>query len=59
MIMIKNMKTKFNSDDNLQLNKIIEFPIMTIVFRAVFHENKYYSQVFLHECRVLSFWWYN
>ena len=55
MIMIKNMKTKFNSDDNLQLNKIIEFPIMTIVFRAVFHENKYYSQVFLHECRVLSF----
>ena len=45
------MKTKFNSDDNLPLNKIIEIPIMRIVFRAVFHENnKYYSQVFLHEC---------
>ena len=47
----KYMKTKFNSDDNLTLNKTIEIPIMTIVLRPVFHENnKYYSQVFLDKC---------
>ena len=41
------MKTKFDSDDNLPLNKTIEIPIVTIVVRAVFHENnKYYPQDF-------------
>ena len=45
------MKNKFNSDDELPLNKTIEIPTMTIVVRAVFHENnKYYPQVFLDEC---------
>ena len=45
------MKIKFNSDDELPLNKTIEIPIMTIVVRAVFYENnKYYPQVFLDEC---------
>ena len=44
------MEIKFNSDDELPLNKPIEFPTMTIVVRAVFHENnKYYPQVFLDE----------
>ena len=33
------MKTKFNSNDNLSLNKTIEIPIMTIVVRAVLLEN--------------------
>ena len=43
------MKIKFNSDDELPLNKAIEMPTMTIVVRAVFHENKkYYPQVFLY-----------
>ena len=47
----KYMKIKFNSDDELPLNKTIEIPTMTIVVRAVFHENnKYYPQVFLDEC---------
>ena len=42
------MEIKFDSDDNLTLNKAIEIPILTIVVRAVFHEyNKYYPQVFL------------
>ena len=42
-----SMKTKFDSDDNLPLNKTIEIPIVTIVVRAVFHENnKYYPQDF-------------
>ena len=45
------MKIKFNSDDELPLNKTIEIPIMIIVVRDSFHENKkYYSQVFLDEC---------
>ena len=46
----KYMKIKFNSDDELPLNKMIEIPSMIIVVRAVFHENnKYYPQVFLDE----------
>ena len=41
------MKTKFDSDGKLPLNKTIEIYIVTIVIRAVFHEsNKYYAQVF-------------
>ena len=45
------MKIKFDSDDELPLNKTIEIPSMIIVVRAVFHENiKYYPQVFLNEC---------
>ena len=45
------MKIKFNSDDDLCLNKTIEIPSIIIVNRAVFHENKEnYPQVFLDEC---------
>ena len=47
----KYMKIKFNSDDELPLNKTIEIVTITIVDRAVFHENnEYYAQVFLDEC---------
>ena len=46
----KNMKIKYNSDNELPLNKTMEIPKMTVV-RAVFQENnKYYQQVFLDEC---------
>ena len=45
------MKIKFNSDDDLPLNKTIEIPTMKIVVRAVFHENnKYYPESSLDEC---------
>ena len=45
------MKIKFDSDDNLPLNETIVIPIVTIVVRAVFHQNnKYYPKVFLDEC---------
>ena len=45
------MKIKFNSDDELPLNKVIQIPSMIIVVRAIFLENKkYYAQVFLDEC---------
>ena len=47
----KYVKIKFNSDNELPLNKTIEIPKLTIVARAVFHENdEYYPQVFLDEC---------
>ena len=41
------MKIKFNSEDELPLNKTIENPSMIVVVRAFFCENnKYYPQVF-------------
>ena len=44
------MKIKFNLDDKLPLNKIIEIPTITIIVTAMFLENsKYYPQVFLDE----------
>ena len=47
----KYMKIKFNSDDELPLNKAIETPSMIKVVSVVLHENnKYYPQVFLVEC---------
>ena len=45
------MKIKSNSDNELPLNKTTEIHNVTIVVRAVFHENnKYYLQDFLDEC---------
>ena len=45
------MKTKFNSDDNLPLNKILKLHMLTVIVRSVFGEyGKYYAQVFLDEC---------
>ena len=43
----KYIKIKFNSDDKLPLNKMVEIPI---VVRAIFYENNIYhahAQVFL------------
>ena len=41
------IKIKFNSDDELPLNKTVKILTMAIVFRAVFDEiNKYYPQIF-------------
>ena len=43
----KYIKIKFDSDDNLPLIKTKEIPIVTIVVRAIFHENnEFYPQVF-------------
>ena len=38
----KYIKIKFNSDDELTLNKTIEIPSIMIVFRTIFHENNNY-----------------
>ena len=47
----KNVKSKFNLDDELARNTMTETPSMIIVVRAVFHKNnKYYPLVFLGEC---------
>ena len=44
------MKIKFNSDDNLPLNKQLKFYQMTLTIRCVISEdNKLYPQVFLDE----------
>ena len=44
------MKIKFNSDENLSLNKILKLHNVTIVVRYVFQDDgKYYPQVFLDE----------
>ena len=45
------MRIKFNSDDDLPLNKILKLQNSTIIFRSAFEDDgKYYPQVFLDEC---------
>ena len=47
----KYIKIKFISDDELPLNKMIEFSHVIMAVRDAFHENnQYYPQVFLDEC---------
>ena len=44
------MKIKFNSDDDLPLNKSLKFHLMTITIRHIFEEHgKLYPQVFLDD----------
>ena len=44
------MKIRFNSDDDLPLNKPLKFHLMTRTIRSVFEEDsKLYSQVFLDD----------
>ena len=45
------MKIKFNSDDDLPLNKILKFCILTIIIRTIFEKDgKYYPYIFLDDC---------
>ena len=45
------MKIKFDSDDNLPLNKILKFSVLKIIIRSVFeNDGKYYPQIFLNGC---------
>ena len=43
------MKIKFNSDDNLPLNKPLKFHNMTITIRSVFEDGKLCPQVYLDD----------
>ena len=45
------MEIKFNSEDDLSLNKILKLHILTRIVRSAFEKNgKYYPQIFLDEC---------
>ena len=45
------MEIKFDTDDDLPLNKPLKFPTMTIVFRSDFDEDgKFYPIIYLDEC---------
>ena len=45
------MKIKFDTDDNLILNKFLKLRILTIIFRSVFEEDgKLYPQIYLDQC---------
>ena len=40
-----------NTDDNLQLNKQLKFPALTIIVRCVLQKGeKFYPQIYLDEC---------
>ena len=44
------MKIKFNSEEDLPLNKPLNFQAMTIIFRSVFEEDgKLYPEDFLDD----------
>ena len=45
------MKIKFNSDDNLPLNKPLKPHLLTIIIKRIFEEDgKYNSQLYLDDC---------
>ena len=45
------MKIKFNTNDDIILNKIIYFPTITITIRSVTQKDgRYYPQLFLDDC---------
>ena len=45
------MKIKFDSDDNLPLNKILKFSELTTIIKSVFeNDGKYYPQILLDDC---------
>ena len=47
------MTIKFDSDDNLPLNKVLKFHTVTIIIRSVFErDGKYYPQNFLDDALV-------
>ena len=44
------MKIKFNTDDDIPLNKKLYFLTITVIIRCVFEKDgKYYPQVYLDE----------
>ena len=44
-------KIKFDTDDNLPLNKPLTLRLLTIIVRSVFEEDcKFYLKVYLDEC---------
>ena len=56
------MKIKFNSDDNLTLNKKLKYYNLTVIVRSIFEEDgNYYPQFFFKtnaskECDIYHYW---
>ena len=47
------MKIKFDSDDNLPLNKVLKFHAVITITRSAFErDGKYYPQIFLDDALV-------
>ena len=45
------MKIRFKTNDDLQLNKVINIPVRVIIASSIFKEdNKYHPQILLHDC---------
>ena len=45
------MKIKFNTNDNLLLNKPLNLYLLTIIVRSIFEEDgKFYPQLYLGDC---------
>ena len=45
------MKIKFKTNDDLQLNKIMNIPICVITVSSIFKEDgEYHPQILLHDC---------
>ena len=45
------MKIKFNTDNNLPLNKPLKLHLLTIILRCIFEEDgKFYPQCYLDDC---------
>ena len=45
------MKIKFNTDDNLRLNKPLKLHLLTTSVRCIFEEDgKFYPQLYLNDC---------
>ena len=45
------MKIKFNTDDDIPLNKQLYFPTITVTITCAFEKNcVYYPQVYLDDC---------
>ena len=45
------MKIKFITDDDIPLNKQLNFLSITVIIRCIFEKNKtFYPQIYLDEC---------
>ena len=50
------MKIKFNTDDDIPLNKQLYFPTVTIIIINIFEKDgKYYPQVYLDDCVCMKY----
>ena len=45
------MNIRFKTNEDLPLNKILNFPVRVVIVSSIFKEdNEYHPQVLLHDC---------